>query len=153
LRSYSRPTKTGEIRHVPILDPLLPVLQEWRLQNPLQHVFPNERGGMQGPSARILQEIFHRVLERAGMPRAITFHDLRHTFASHWMMRGGDIFRLQRILGHKSTQMTQRYSHLSPDVFKEDYGRLANLVPREPRNNVTPFHQRQVEHHSAQDRP
>ncbi len=42
-------------------------------------------------------------------------HILRHTFASHFMMAGGDILTLQRILGHGDIKMTMRYSHLSPD--------------------------------------
>ncbi len=137
-RTYDKvATKNGDIRHVPILDPLLPVLREWRLQNPHPYVFPNEHGGMNGPSARITQEILQRVLAAAEFPpKYITFHDLRHTFSSHWMMRGGDIFRLQKVLGHKSPQMTQRYAHLSPDVFVEDYGRLADLVPQESDGTV-----------------
>lgn len=42
-------------------------------------------------------------------------HILRHTFASHYMMGGGDILTLQRILGHSSITMTMRYAHLSPE--------------------------------------
>lgn len=41
-----------------------------------------------------------------------TFHDLRHTFASWYVQAGGDLYRLQRILGHKGPAMTQRYAHL-----------------------------------------
>lgn len=61
--------------------------------------------------------------------RYLVFHDTRHTFASHWMMKGGDIFRLQKILGHKSMQMTQRYAHLAPAVFAGDHGRLGAAIP------------------------
>jgi integrase len=43
-RSYSGPTKSGELRWIPILDPLLPVLRAWRLRNPLHIVFPNRAG-------------------------------------------------------------------------------------------------------------
>lgn len=132
-RSFTGPTKGGELRHVPILDPLLPVLKRWRLQQPGRLVFTNRGGRMHGKSGRVFQEVLHRVLNRAGFPeqevrgqlrRYITFHGLRHTFASHWMMSGGDLFRLQRILGHQSIEMTERYSHLSPDVFAGDHGRL-----------------------------
>lgn len=41
--------------------------------------------------------------------------DLRHSFASNFVMAGGEIYKLQRLLGHSSIQMTERYSHLSPD--------------------------------------
>lgn len=43
---------------------------------------------------------------------------LRHTFASHYIMGGGDILRLQRILGHSSITMNMRYVHLSPDQLE-----------------------------------
>ena len=42
-------------------------------------------------------------------------HILRHTFASHYMMAGGDILSLQRILGHQDIKMTMRYAHFSPE--------------------------------------
>ena len=43
-------------------------------------------------------------------------------------MAGGDIFRLQRILGHRSIEMTMRYVHLAPEVYASDYGRLGAPV-------------------------
>ena len=59
---------------------------------------------------------FRGAYERCGFdtPGQLT-HILRHTFASHYMMAGGDILSLQRILGHSSITMTMRYAHLSPD--------------------------------------
>jgi len=56
---------------------------------------------------------FADACKRAGV-RQIRFHDLRHTFASQFMMKGGNIYDLQNILGHTSLNMTQRYAHLSP---------------------------------------
>ena len=46
-------------------------------------------------------------------------HILRHTFASHFMMNGGNILALQKVLGHHSLIMTMRYAHLSPDHLQE----------------------------------
>lgn len=136
-RSFDKPTKSGEIRYVPILDSLMKVLVEWRSHGVVcEYVFPSQAGTMLLESGRIFQETFKRVLDRGEFPKRmiggkekyyITFHDLRHTFASHWMMKGGDIYRLQSILGHQSIEMTQRYAHLSPHIYKEDYGRLNSL--------------------------
>ncbi len=132
-RSYHGPTKNGEIRYVPILNIILPLLRAWRLKCPGDIVFPNDSGRMYGESSQVFQEIFHKTLDRAGFPRVerngkkrryIVFHDLRHSFASHWVMRGGDIFKLQKILGHKSVQMTMRYAHLAPDAYSSDYDRF-----------------------------
>ncbi|QZX97395.1 tyrosine-type recombinase/integrase [Pantoea alfalfae] len=46
-------------------------------------------------------------------------HVLRHTFASHFMMNGGNILVLQRILGHANIRETMRYSHFAPDHLEE----------------------------------
>jgi integrase len=137
-RSFDGPTKSDRVRYVPVLDPLLPVLRAWRLRDPGRLVFTNQAGTMVQPSARVFQEVLHRVLGRAGFPRIerggkerpyLRFHDLRHTFASRWVMKGGDLFKLQRILGHQSVQMTMRYAHLAPEAFREDYGRLGGALP------------------------
>ena len=45
----------------------------------------------------------------------VSFHTLRHTFASWWVQNGGDIYELQRILGHSNISLTMRYAHLAPD--------------------------------------
>ena len=42
-------------------------------------------------------------------------HVLRHTFASHFIMKTGDILSLQKLLGHSDLKMTMRYAHLAPD--------------------------------------
>jgi len=126
------------VRYVPILAPLLPILQAWRLQRPGSLVFVNYADRMLQPKGPHFQEIFHRTLSAAGLPRVmvgaklrsyIRFHDLRHTFASHWVMGGGDIFKLQKILGHHSTQMTLRYAHLAPTAFADDLDRLGTAAP------------------------
>lgn len=47
-----------------------------------------------------------------------TFHDLRHTYASWYVQDGGDLYRLQLLLGHKTPAMTQRYAHLMVDHLR-----------------------------------
>ena len=137
-RSWNGPTKAGDVRYVPLLSPLLSILRPWKLANPGGLVFTNIAGNMFDKSARIFQEALHRTLKAAGLPEVerngkkrpyLRFHDLRHTFASHWMMSGGCIFKLQRILGHKSAAMTQRYSHLSLGAFAADLDRLGVDAP------------------------
>jgi len=47
------------------------------------------------------------------------FHDLRHTFASHLVMKGVPIKTVQEYLGHANLTMTMRYSHLAPSHHRE----------------------------------
>lgn len=64
---------------------------------------------------------FREGVERAKLilPRGQMTHVLRHTFASHFMMNGGNILALQKALGHHSLVMTMRYAHLSPEHLQE----------------------------------
>ena len=64
---------------------------------------------------------FREAVERSGLdlPRGQLAHVLRHTFASHFIMRGGDILTLQRILGHHSITVTMRYAHLAPEYLDQ----------------------------------
>ena len=50
--------------------------------------------------------------------RRIRVHDLRHTFASHYVMASGSLAELQALLGHSTPQMTLKYAHLAPDYLQ-----------------------------------
>lgn len=106
---YSR-TKSGKARAVPIDVGLELEIMSHHAEH--------------GTGNRIFQSAwaaFREGVERAEieLPLGQMTHVLRHTFASHFMMAGGNILALQRILGHQSLTMTMRYSHLAPDHLKE----------------------------------
>jgi site-specific recombinase XerD len=57
------------------------------------------------------------------------WHMLRHTFASHYVMAGGSLLALQRLLGHATPMMTQRYAHLAPDHLAGEVARMSFAAP------------------------
>jgi len=64
---------------------------------------------------------FRRAIEKANidLPAGQATHVLRHTFASHYMMKGGDLLKLQKLLGHSTVVMTMRYAHLAPNALED----------------------------------
>jgi integrase len=66
---------------------------------------------------------FWTAVKKAGI-NDFKFHDLRHCFASALVQKGVDLYQVQRLLGHKSNAMTQRYAHLSPEQLREAINRL-----------------------------
>ena len=61
---------------------------------------------------------FHTACRNAGL-KDLRIHDLRHVFASKMVMNGTSLFITGELLGHRTTQMTKRYSHLVPETLKK----------------------------------
>ncbi|MCV7757021.1 tyrosine-type recombinase/integrase [Pluralibacter gergoviae] len=99
-------TKGKKNRSVPISDDLYDILPKVRTS---KQVFTG------------CYSAFRGAVKRAGidLPDGQLSHVLRHTFASHFMMRGGNILVLQRILGHTDIKVTMRYAHFAPDHLTE----------------------------------
>jgi integrase len=79
-----------------------------------------------GKPLKSIKRSFHTALKKAGI-KDFRWHDLRHTSASHLLMRGASLKTVQEHLGHTSIAMTQRYSHLSKEFVREDIQRLNGL--------------------------
>jgi site-specific recombinase XerD len=103
-------TKSGKTRAVPIDEAIERSL--------IEH---HNKHGVNDRIFGYAWSAFREAIERAGiaLPEGQMTHALRHTFASHFMMRGGNILTLQRILGHQSLTMTMRYAHLAPEHLME----------------------------------
>jgi integrase len=78
-----------------------------------------------------IRTAFENAVRRAGL-KDVRFHDLRHTTASHLVMRGASLRDVQEILGHRDLKMTQRYAHLSPAHLRAAVDRLDGLCGSAP---------------------
>ena len=123
---YLRKTKTSTSRQIPINDDLDTLFKRIRKRQGLgsKYVFI-----FQGKRVDDVTNGFNAALKRAGI-QDFTFHDLRHTFASHFIMRGGNPKALQEILGHTTLTMTMKYAHLAQDHKKKAINRLNGLTAK-----------------------
>jgi integrase len=131
-RSYEgETTKGNKARAVPLHGDLVPVLKAHKLACPWSGplVFPNPFTGRAYTRNFKAEWVLFAALARVGLPR-IRVHDLRHVFASHFMMSGGDLFVLQTILGHSTPQLTSdTYGHLSPSFLAQQADRVSYPRP------------------------
>lgn len=120
-------TKSGKNRSVPIS----PELQ--------QEIYNHGTLNKQGKLFTNSEETFRRTLRKCSfdVPAGQATHILRHTFASHFMINGGNILTLQRILGHSNITVTMRYAHLAPDHLEDAikygvfYGHFMDTLPNQ----------------------
>jgi len=124
--------KGGKMRYVPMSPELAAEIRRYPAVLGEGRIFPPKRGAT-GERQRV-EKSFLTILRMAGISD-FRFHDLRHTFASWYMMNGGDLYELAKILGHSNIKMTERYAKLA----KKHLARTGNtahemwkLMEREP---------------------
>lgn len=124
--------KSGKMRHIPIMDSVMPVLRAMRLaRGGAVMLWPGRKPG-KARAQNWIWRAFKKAVRAAKLDERMRVHDLRHSFASLFLLDGGDIFKLSKILGHSSVTITERtYAHLRPDAFEEDYGRVRFAMPGE----------------------
>src|SRR5690606_10854905 len=106
---------------------------------PSDFVFEGRRGQL-----NILSYTFRRIVEKLGFNKGIDdprlkvcFHTCRHSYASWMVDQGQDLYTVQKLLGHKTNVMTQRYAHLSENKLRDAANALSkSLVSRAPNIQV-----------------
>lgn len=114
-------TKNGQWREIPMNETLTETLETVPRRGP--YVFCNEAGR----PFRNVRKPFAMALNQVGI-EDFRFQDLRHTFASILVMAGVDLTTVKDLLGHKTLEMTFRYSHLSPSHKRDAVARLENQM-------------------------
>ena len=108
-------TKNGERREIPINQTLYDALSGITRHIKCDYVFYNQKTLKPFYD---LKKSFSGALKKAHIID-FHFHDLRHTFASSLVMKGVDLATIQKLLGHKTINMTLRYAHLSNVHLKD----------------------------------
>lgn len=105
----------------------LDILREyWRRYRPGEWLFFG-RDKAQPMNISTAQKIYYQARNKAGVTGGLGIHSLRHSFATHLLEQGTDIFMIKRFLGHASIKTTYGYLHLAPDYFGKSVSPLENL--------------------------
>lgn len=106
------PTKTGRPRDIPLTPSVVEALRGFERHHP--YVFSLRDGDFIVPTTTL--SYLHRICHRAAIP-PISWHGLRHTFATELTSRGVPLRAVQELLGHTTIQMTSRYAHVAPSTL------------------------------------
>jgi site-specific recombinase XerD len=98
----------------------------WRDARPRGYLFPGKKAGSP-VNATILQRGFAVAKLKARIDKKVSFHSLRHSFATHLMESGVSVRTIQALLGHRSLGTTERYTHVAGAYLKQTQSPLDTL--------------------------
>ncbi len=130
---YLRHVKNKKSYSIPMQKELKRILTEYlsyRGGDPDDYLFCNENDDKKPLSNEALKTVMARYNQRRGVEKT-SVHIYRNTFAKHWILKGGDLLRLQRILGHKKLDMVLEYVDMyGKDLQKnfDEYNPLSDFV-------------------------
>ncbi len=108
-------TKSGKAYDVPIAPAIVPTLQRLVATHPTGPLF-NFHGHLDKRFRAAVLEA--KLYHGKGHPESVTIHTMRHTFAALYLLRGGDLHKLSKLLGHSSIAITDKvYAHICPTVM------------------------------------
>ena len=129
-------TKNRKQQIIPLSHTLSDILQEYlqfRGGNPTDYLFCNEYG--EKATERTYQQLVRRYNIKRNVNKT-SCHLFRHTFAKQWILAGGDIFRLQKILGHSDLTVTKEYVNMFGQDLQLDFERFNPLDNMKGRKGV-----------------
>lgn len=120
-------------RYVMLSVSLLETLRAyWHDCRPKKYLFPGD-GGDRPLSHSSAQKRFSQARDKAGIDKPISFHTFRHSFATHLLEDGANVRKIQTLLGHRSLQTTERYTHLAQNYLNQTRSPLDRLRGKEGR--------------------
>ncbi len=86
----------------------------WKQYHPTTWLFPGPTGDKH-ITTRTIQKVFEKSAQKAGITKDVSVHSLRHSFATHLLEAGTDLYHIQRLMGHSSPKTTAVYIHLKKE--------------------------------------
>ena len=124
---HVRQGKGKKDREVMLSPSLLETLRVyWRQARPRGYLFPGQKAD-RPLNASILQRGFSIANRVARIEKDVTFHSLRHSFATHLMESGVNVRTIQALLGHRSLGTTERYTHVAGAYLRQTQSPLDAL--------------------------
>ena len=122
-------SKGKKDRYVNLSPVLADVLDKYiAMYKPTLYLFEGQEKG-KPYSSRSAQAIFNRAVKDAGIHKKVTFHSLRHSYATHLLEKGIDIKYIKELLGHFDIKTTERYLHVAKDKLVHIKSPLDYLDP------------------------
>jgi integrase/recombinase XerD len=106
-------------RNVMLSPALLETLRAyWKQSRPRMWLFPGH-AGKRPLNATMIQRAFTQAKRQAGINKPVSFHSLRHSFATQLLESGVNVRTIQALLGHRSLGTTERYTHVAGDYLRQ----------------------------------
>jgi site-specific recombinase XerD len=115
---YSTPTfrtKNGKTRVVPLNESAIKIIRYCFEVKTGDYIFSFSNG--LPVTGDHVSRMFRRYVEELGFDPELSFHNLRHTFASWLVQNGASLFEVQKLMGHSNPRVTEIYSHLLPQTL------------------------------------
>jgi len=117
-------TKSKRVRTIPLNINALQILTERQIHKKSDFVFTYQGNQIK---QLFISHKFRKLIRSAQLDSRLTFHSLRHTFASWLVQKGVSIFEISKLLGHSDIRVTQIYAHLKPENLRNAVDLLTDI--------------------------
>lgn len=127
-------TKSSKGRVIPLMAHVESALHDMPRNLKSEYVFTSPRLGK--PYSERLKKALKAAIRKSELPVNYGWHILRHTYGSWFVMEGGSLYTLQKLLGHASITTTERYAHLAPEYQRSEVERMEHRFMPESDNRA-----------------
>lgn len=131
----------GKDRSVHMSEQVKEVMESKTKGKPNELVYPGRKGKVSTQISQVFRQVANKLFNKGVSDRRerVTFHTLRHSCASWMVMQGISLYLVQKVLGHSTIQVTERYSHLAPDQLQLAANAIDKVVMQQKEKNIIPF--------------